>query len=34
MDTLDVMTSRSSTLPYDDDQMQKMIVLVQKAKGT
>jgi len=34
VDTLDVMTSRSSTLPYDDDQMQKMIKLVQKAKGT
>ena len=33
-DTIDVMTSRSSTLPYDNDQMQKMIELVQKAKGT
>jgi len=29
---IDVMTSRSSTSLYDDDQMQKMIKLVQKAK--
>jgi len=29
---VDVMTSKSSTLPYDDDKMQKMIRLVQKAK--
>ena len=33
-EALDVMTSRSSTLPYDDDKMQKMIELVQKAKRT
>jgi hypothetical protein len=31
-EALDVMTSKSSTLPYDDDKMQKMIDLVQKAK--
>jgi hypothetical protein len=30
----DVMTSKSSTLPYDVDTMQKMIKLVRKAKGT
>ncbi|KAI0261589.1 hypothetical protein BC834DRAFT_459356 [Gloeopeniophorella convolvens] len=30
---IDVMTSKSSTLPYDDDDMQKMIRLVRKAKG-
>ncbi|KAI9458695.1 hypothetical protein BJY52DRAFT_1223443 [Lactarius psammicola] len=30
--TTDVMTSKSSTLPYDDDTMQKMIKLVRKAK--
>jgi len=29
---VDVLTSKSSTLPYDDDTMQKMIKLVQKAK--
>ncbi|KAH9061121.1 hypothetical protein EDB87DRAFT_484421 [Lactarius vividus] len=29
---MDVMTSKSSTLPYDDDTMQKMIKLVRKAK--
>ena len=28
------MTSKSSTLPYDDETMQKMIKLVRKAKGT
>ena len=33
-EALDVMTSRSSTLPYDDDKMQKMIELVLKAKRT
>jgi hypothetical protein len=27
------MTSKTSTLPYDDDKMQKMITLVQIAKG-
>jgi hypothetical protein len=32
--TIDVMTSKSSTLPYDVDTMQKMIKLVGKAKGT
>jgi hypothetical protein len=34
VDVLDVMTSKSSTLPYDDDIMKRMIVLVQKAKST
>ncbi|KAI0301654.1 hypothetical protein B0F90DRAFT_1936389 [Multifurca ochricompacta] len=29
---MDVMTSKSSTLPYDDETMQKMIKLIQKAK--
>ncbi|KAI9438578.1 hypothetical protein H4582DRAFT_2098566, partial [Lactarius indigo] len=29
---MDVMTSNISTLPYDDDTMQKMIILVRKAK--
>jgi len=33
-EALDVMTSKSSTLPYDDDKMQKMIELVHKAKRT
>ena len=33
MDCLDMMTSSTSTLPYDDDKMQKMITLVEKAKG-
>ena len=31
-DTIDVMTSKLSTLPYNDDKMQKMIGLVQNAK--
>ena len=30
----DIMTSSSSTLPYDDEKMRNMIGLVQKAKGT
>jgi len=30
---IDMMTSKTSTLPYDDDKMQKMITLVQIAKG-
>jgi hypothetical protein len=30
---IDMLTSRTSTLPYDDDKMQKMISLVEKAKG-
>jgi hypothetical protein len=30
---LDMMTSKTSTLPYNDDEMQKMITLVEKAKG-
>ncbi|KAI0289786.1 hypothetical protein B0F90DRAFT_1672279 [Multifurca ochricompacta] len=30
---IDVMTSKLSTLPYDDDTMQKMIKLIQKVKG-
>jgi hypothetical protein len=34
VDVLDVMTSKSSTLPYDDDIMKRMIGLVQKAKST
>jgi hypothetical protein len=34
IDGIDVMTSKCSTLPYDDDKMQKMIRLVQKAKST
>ncbi|KAH9003471.1 hypothetical protein EDB86DRAFT_2799202 [Lactarius hatsudake] len=32
--SMDVMTSKSSTLPYDADTMQKMIRLVRNAKGT
>lgn len=34
VDTTDVITSRSSTLPYDDDTMRGMIRLAQAAKGT
>ena len=34
LDTIDVMTSRTSTFPYDNDQMQRMIELVQRAKRT
>ncbi len=30
----DILTSKISTLPYDDDKMQKMINFVQNAKGT
>jgi hypothetical protein len=33
IDGIDIMTSKTSTLPYDDDKMQKMITLVQIAKG-
>ena len=33
IDGIDMMTSKDSTLPYDDDKMQKMIALVQIAKG-
>jgi hypothetical protein len=33
-DTTDVITSSSSTLPYDNDEMRRMIRLVQGAKGT
>ena len=33
MDCLDIMASKTSTIPYDDDKMQKMITLVEKAKG-
>ena len=33
IDGIDVMTSKSSTFPYDDDMMFKMIRLVQAAKG-
>ncbi|KAI9438665.1 hypothetical protein H4582DRAFT_1814393, partial [Lactarius indigo] len=32
--SMDVMTSKSSTLPYDADTMQQMIRLVRNAKGT
>jgi hypothetical protein len=32
--TIDFITSKSSTLPYDDDTMRRMIQLVQAAKGT
>jgi hypothetical protein len=32
-DTADVMTSKSSTLPYDSKTMQQMIRLVRNAKG-
>ena len=31
--TVDVITSKSSTLPWDDDTMRRMIRLVQAAKG-
>ena len=34
IDTIDVITSKSSTLPYDDDGMRRMLRLVQAAKGT
>jgi hypothetical protein len=34
IDPPDMMTSTSSTLPYDDEKMRNMIGLVQKAKGT
>jgi len=33
IDTIDVITSKSSTLPYSDDTMRRMIRLVQGAKG-
>ena len=33
VDGIDIMTSKYSTLPYDEDKMQKMISLVQIAKG-
>jgi hypothetical protein len=32
--TIDFITSKSSTLPYDDDTMRRMIRLVQAAKRT
>jgi hypothetical protein len=32
--TIDFITSRASTLPYDDATMRRMIRLVQAAKGT
>ena len=34
IDTVDVITSKDSTFPYDDDTMRKMIQLVQAAKST
>ena len=34
LDALDVMSSKSSTFPYDDDTMKRMIGLVQRAKST
>ena len=33
IDGIDIMTSKTSTLPYDDNKMQNMITLVQIAKG-
>jgi hypothetical protein len=33
-ETVDVITSKDSTFPYDDDKMHKMIQLVRAAKGT
>jgi hypothetical protein len=33
IDDIDKMTSEDSTLPYNDDKMQKMITLVKIAKG-
>jgi hypothetical protein len=33
IDAIDVLTSKSSTLPYDDDTMRRMVRLVQGAKG-
>jgi hypothetical protein len=33
-DTVDVITSKLSTLPYDKDEMRRMIQLVQGAKST
>ena len=33
IDGIDVLTSKDSTLPYDDDKLQKMISLVQIAEG-
>ena len=32
--TIDCITSKSSTLPYDGDTMRRMVQLVQAAKGT
>jgi hypothetical protein len=34
VNVLDVITSKLSTFPYDDDTMKRMIGLVQKAKST
>jgi hypothetical protein len=34
VDVVDVITSKLSTFPYDDDTMKRMIGLVQKAKST
>ena len=34
IDNKDTLTSKFSTLPYDDEKMQKMISLVQNAKST
>jgi hypothetical protein len=34
IDTVDVITSKLSTLPYDEDEMRRMIQLVQGAKST
>ena len=34
IDTIDVITSNSSTLLYDGDEMRRMMELVQGAKGT
>ena len=34
IDTIDVLTSKSSTLPYDGDTMRRMVRIVQEAKST
>jgi hypothetical protein len=33
IDDIDIMTSKTSILPYDGDKMQKMITLLQIAQG-
>ena len=34
IDAIDVLTSKSSTLPYDGDTMRRLVRLVQEAKST